>query len=223
MKAKLAALLLLLLPLALAAGTSMSLNALAARTSLVAEASSNSTQVYGASTLFTCRYADTRGNAVLNSTCYLVVDGRRGKAVAGGVDHVYGELLTVGQHSWYCSCSAIGYQEQESDPRSLSILPQQNTESLKLEASSAIEQAERAVADAKQAGADTGKAEGQLEQAKAALQKGDYRLADALASNSLVSNAFNSRDRITDLALLLVPTMFFGVLVVVVLFLLLRK
>jgi len=223
MKAKLLAAFILFLPLALALGSSLSLNVLAARTSLDVEASTISPQVYGPSTLFTCKYADNRGEAALNSTCQVVVDGRVNKAVPNGVNHLYGELLTVGQHSWYCSCSAVGYEPKESDPRGITILPPQSTESLRLEASTAISAAEQALADARQSGADTGTAEAELAQAKAALEKGDYKLANSLASNSLFGNAFNARDRITDLGLLLVPTLFFGVLIVVILFLLLRK
>ena len=221
MKAKLPAAFLLFLPLALALGTSPDF--LSTHTSLDAEASTISPQVYGASTLFTCKYSDGNGEAVLNSTCQVVVDGRLSKAVPNGVSHLYGELLSVGQHSWYCSCSAAGYEPKESDPRGITILPPQSTESLKLEASTALRDAEQVLADARQSGADTGTAEAELAQAKAAFEKGDYKLANSLISNSIFGNTFNARDRITDLGLLLVPTLFFGVLIVAILFVLLRK
>ncbi|MFA6035750.1 MAG: hypothetical protein WC759_02215 [Candidatus Micrarchaeia archaeon] len=223
MKAALAVTFLLFLQSALALDASMSLNVVAARASLDASTSYSSQQVFGTSTLFTCTYADTRGNSLQNTTCYLMMDGRTNRAVPAGGSHTYGEVLSVGQHAWYCSCFAPGYEVKESDPRSLTILPAPVSDSAKLEVSGEIEQASRALADAKQSGADTSDAEARLNAAKSALDKGDYRLANTLASTSLFGNAFNARDRITDLGLLLVPTLFFGVLVVVVLFLLLRK
>jgi hypothetical protein len=218
MKATIAAIFLLFLPLALAAGP-----AAIATASLDASASAPSQQVFGSSTVFTCVYSDLHGNAVQGSACSVIVDGRSNMAIPAGGSNSYGELLSIGQHSWYCSCSAPGYEAKESDPRGIDVLPPAASDLLKSEASSAIGQASQALSDAKQSGADTGNAEAQLNAAKSALDKGDYKLANALASSPMFGDSFNSRDRITNMSLLLIPTLFFGVLVVVVLFILLRK
>jgi len=202
----------------------MSLNVLAAKTSLGASASLESPQVYGAAVLFTCSYSDPSGEPVLNSSCSVVIDGRRNRAVRGGTEHTYGEILGPGQHSWYCSCGAPGYEPRESSPRLHTVLPAQESEELKLQLADAVTYAENALAQARERGENVSEAENALLQAKSAVEQGDFELANALLSNEdMFANAFNARDRITDLGLLLIPTFFLGVLVVVIIFILMRK
>jgi len=217
-------LLLSLVSLSVASTTQMSLNVLAAQTSLDASKSLDSPQIYGAPVLFTCSYSDINAEAALNSSCSLVINGRHSRATRAGVDHTYGEILEPGVHSWYCSCSAAGYESKESSPQLHNVLPARDSVEARLETVEALEFAENALVQAKTRGEETDEAETALSEAKSALEQGNFRLANALVSGEdTFTNAFTARDRITDLGILLIPTFFLGVLVVIILFMLMRK
>ena len=191
---------------------------------LQTSSSIESPQAYGAAVLFTCPYSDLSGQAVAGSECSAVIDGQRSKAIRAGTAHTYGEILAVGQHSWYCSCSASGYDPQESSPRIHAVLPAGGSDETRGRLANAILDAEKWIAEATGGGENPASAGAAVPQAKDALLNGDYALANTLLANEkLVSESLDSRNRITDMGILLIPILFIGVLSVAVLFLLIRK
>ncbi|RLG20023.1 hypothetical protein DRN67_01100 [Candidatus Micrarchaeota archaeon] len=208
---KFPALLLLMLSLASLASASA--------TQLETSSSLESPQIYGGAVLFTCTYSDASGAPIPEAKCSVIIDGRRNTATGQGADFTYGEILGVGRHSWYCSCSSPSTIAQESPPQVHIVLPSQSSS----EVATAIMEAEEQLEAAKAMGLDTSDAELALEEAKAALEQGDFELANTLLSNEDLFSKEQESDRISDLGLLLIPMLLLGLLVLFVLLFILRK
>ncbi|MDO8339351.1 MAG: hypothetical protein Q7T16_01710 [Candidatus Burarchaeum sp.] len=199
------------------------LNPLAIPAKLEASVSVESPQIYGTAALFKCIYTGTEGQEIPNADCFVLIDGKRNTASRGTTEHSYGEIVSAGQHSWYCACSAKGYEAKESSPTLHVVLPAQQTADLRDSAVDAVNKAEVRLADAKDRGEATADAEKVLSQAKDALMQGDFRLANTLVDNEKLLSGAGARNTLGDLGLLIVPMLFIGVVVVAMLFIFIRK
>lgn len=90
------------------------------RNTTLSQIASPSVGIIGQNTTFSCDYRFL-GNSITGANCNITIDSITNNTIWDGTNYIFSNNLSLGTHTWNCSCEKIDYQSQDGIEQSYTV------------------------------------------------------------------------------------------------------